>query len=198
MLEQIIITIVEGLPTTIITGVILTPPAWIIETTYSLVILKRKVVVSKQNADFCQKFHEALERHVANPQNRVLNEYVECMEKDLQNRRSIKALSRREKVKKALNDRWRPSIRKSMREYEKEKSYENYKRLKAGLCPVFYRWTGSPFNSLPPENQYNFAKACTSELAWIYVFHCNQAKDFIENSPILRILPFSVKERLDR
>lgn len=195
MLEKIIITIVEGLPTTIITGVLLTPPAWTIKTFCSLLILKRKVHVSKQNADFCQKLESVLQRLTASPSNRVLREYAESLGVDLQNRTYTNALRR---IGKEIENLLRPSIRKSMQEYEKALSSKRYRELKAGLYPVLFRPAISPFESLPLEYRYSFAKNCSEQLAWIYVFHCNQARDFIESSPILRILPFSVKARLDR
>lgn len=196
MPEQVITTIVEGLPTTIITGVILTSPAWIIKTMYSLAILKRRVIVSKRNANFCQKLHEALERLIANPRNRVLREYIACLEADLRNRTYTNARSR---IGKEVENTLRPSIRHSMIQYEKEKSYENYRRLKAGLAPVLFRNPPAILDqSLFLKYRYEFAKDCTEELAWIYVFHSNKARDFIENSPILRFLPFSVKKRLQQ
>jgi len=196
MLEHAFTTIVEGLPTTIITGVILAPPAWTIKTTYSVAILKRKVDVSKQNCTFCQKLHEALERLIASPGNRVLREYVACLEADLRNRTYTNARSR---IGKEVENTLRPPIRHSMIQYEKEKSYENYRRLKAGLSPVLFRNPPALLDqSLSLRYRYEFAKDCTDELAWIYVFHCNQAKDFIDKSPILRFLPFSIKKRLQQ
>ena len=196
MLEQAFTTIVEGLPTTIITGVILTPPAWIIKTTSSLAILKRKIVVSKKNVNFCQKLHEAIERLITDPRNRILREFVACLEADLRNRTYTDARSR---IGKEVENTLRPSIRHSMIQYEKGKSYENYRRLRAGLYPVLFRNPPAISDpSLSLKYQYKFAKDCTEELAWIYVFHSNKARDFIENSPILRFLPFSVKVRIYR
>ncbi len=196
MLELLPNMIVEGLPTTIITGVILTPPAWTIKTTYALAILKRKSIVSKKNANFCQKLHEALERLITNPRNRVLREYVACLEADLRNRTYTNARSR---IGIEVENTLRPSIRHSMLQYEKEKSYENYRRLKAGLYPVLFRNPPAISDqTLSLMHRCEFAKGCTEELAWIYVFRCNKARNFIENSPILRFLPFSVKERIKR
>lgn len=193
MLEQITSTIVEGLPTTILTGALLAPPAWLFRTACSLVILKRKVEVSKRNTQYCQKLHEALARLIANPQSRVLKAYIACLDADLRSRRSINY--RQHKVKQELEKLLQPSIRESMIQYEKEKTYENTRRLKAGLFPILFRSTPAiEDQSLSLQYKYEFARECTEELASIYVFHSNQARDFIEKSPILRFLPFSMKK----
>lgn len=188
MLQQLLAPIIEWLRTTIIIGLIFYP--------IRIYILRRKVVVSEQNCNLCQKLHEALNRLIANPQNRVLKAYIACLEADLRNRTYTNARSR---IGREVENTLRPCIRHSMVQYEKEKSYENYKRLRAGLSPVLFRRPPAILDqSLSLKCQYEFAKECTQELAWIYVFHSNQARDFIEESPILRFLPYKVKERIHR
>ncbi len=194
-MAELLAVIINRLADWIITTAIIAPPLWTIKTIYSLVMLQRKVVVSKQNADFCQKLHEVLERLIVTPQKRVLIDYASSLEADLQNRTYANARGR---IGKEIENRLRPSIRKSMQEYEKALSSKRYRELKTGLSPVLFRPAISPFESLPLEYRYDFAKDCTQQLAWIHVFHCNEARDYIEKSPILRILPFSVKERLHR
>lgn len=67
MFEQFFTTIVEGLPTAIITGVILGPPAWILRKIVSLALLKRRATVSRKYAELSRQFHETLEKLVASP-----------------------------------------------------------------------------------------------------------------------------------
>ncbi len=188
MLEQLFTPIIEWLRTTTILGLILYP--------IRIYLLRRKVIVSKQNCNLCQKLHEALERLIANPQSRVLKEYIACLDADLRNRTYTNARSR---IGKEVENTLRPSIRLSMIQYQKEKSYENYRRLRAGLFPVLFRNPPAISDqSLSLKYRFEFAKDCTEELAWISVFHSNKAKDFIEDSPILRFLPYSVKQRIYR
>ena len=168
--------------------------SWPAKTSWSLFIMRRKIVTSDRNCDICQALHKKLGRLIANPNNRFLQEDVDRLTKKLLQKRGRREWTYFEKVKKALAERWEPSIRKSMLEYEKERSYEECSRLKAGLCPVLFRPATSPFESLELKWQYEFTKDCTQELAWLYVFHCNQAKDFMERSPILKILPYSVRK----
>ena len=191
MLESELAAIGEGIKMTMVIGTIF----WVGKTAFMLALLKRKAVVARKNTDLCQKLHEALGRLADNPKSRILKAYIDCLYADLQSRRSINY--RQNTIKQEIEKQLRPSIRESMIQYERNKSHENYRRLKAGLCPILYRHPSAAIDgSLSLKYRYEFAKECTQELAWLYVFHSNQLKNFVEDSRFLRLLPWRVKKKI--